>query len=354
MPRPANSFLEAQILGEACDAFGRSTVVYKAKPARKLISYGDAAIEFDLSGRKFKMPVFITTRANAADIANILLAQNRPRATEPHSARRPLMLIAPHVDPDLAGRLIEQNVPFLDAAGNAFLREPEGMVMISGRPKPQHVQKPQTGRATTRKGLQVMFAIATQPGLVSQPYRTIAQASGVALSTVNQVIDDLQFRGLVALKSSGERIFPDWQKFVFEWTSLYQTRLRFKLGARRFASTTPDWWRVFDFASFDTRLGGESAADILTHELKAANVTLYSRAPLGSQFMLSARLRPDPRGDVEILESFWPESLEHAWIKSDRQPLVHPLLIYADLVASGDSRNLSVATQIYEQYIFQP
>ena len=153
------------------------------------------------------------------------------------------MLIAPQSTRTLAGRLIEQNVPFLDAAGNAFLREPEGMVMISGRPKPQHVQKPQTGRATTRKGLQVMFAIATQPGLVSQPYRTIAQASGVALSTVNQAdFYDLQFRGLVALKSSGERIFPDWQKFVFEWTSLYQTRLRFKLGARRFASTTPDWW----------------------------------------------------------------------------------------------------------------
>ncbi|MFM0209678.1 type IV toxin-antitoxin system AbiEi family antitoxin [Paraburkholderia sediminicola] len=354
MPRPANSFLETQILEEACDAFGRSTCVYKAKLVRTLVPYGGAAIEFNLSGRKFEMPVFISTRASAVDIANILLAQNRPHATEPRLVQRPLMLVAPHVGPELAGRLIEQNVPFLDSAGNAFLSEPEGIVMISGRPKPQHLQRPQTGRATTRKGLQVMFAIATQPGLASQPYRTIAQASGVALSTANQVIDDLQVRGLVALKSSGKRIFPDWQKFVFEWSSLYQTRLRFKLGARRFASTTPDWWRVFDFASFDARLGGESAADILTHELKAANITLYSRASLGSQFLLSARLRPDPRGDVEILESFWPESLERAWVTSDRQPLVHPLLIYADLVASGDSRNLSVATQIYEQYITQP
>ncbi|MFL9997929.1 type IV toxin-antitoxin system AbiEi family antitoxin [Paraburkholderia sediminicola] len=354
MPRPANSFLETQILEEACDAFERSTGIYTAKPVRKVVPYGDAAIEFDLSGRKFAMPVLIKTRASAVDIANIILGQHRPHTMKPRSPQRPLMLVAPHVDPELAGRLIEQNVPFLDAAGNAFLSEPEGMVMISGRPKPQHAQKPQTGRATTRKGLQVMFAIATQPGLVSQPYRTIAQASGVALSTANQVIDDLQFRGLVALKSSGERIFPDWQKFVFEWASLYQTRLRFKLGARRFASTTPDWWRVFDFASFDARLGGESAADILTHELKAANVTLYSRAPLGSQFLLNARLRPDPRGDVEILESFWPESLERGWTEPGRLPLVHPFLIYADLVASGDSRNLSTATQIYEQYITQP
>ena len=33
MPRPANSFLETQILDEACDAFERSTGIYKAKPS---------------------------------------------------------------------------------------------------------------------------------------------------------------------------------------------------------------------------------------------------------------------------------------------------------------------------------
>ncbi|WP_134140335.1 type IV toxin-antitoxin system AbiEi family antitoxin [Paraburkholderia sp. BL6665CI2N2] len=354
MPRAAHSFLEAQVLAEACDAFERSTGIYRAAPARKHVSYSDASISFDLAGRKFEMPTLVTTRLGLAEMANTLLAESRSSVMEPHPLYRRLMLVAPYIEPQLADRLIKQNVPFLDAAGNVFLSEPEGMVMISGRPKPQQLQKPQTGRATTRKGLQVMFAIATQPGLVSEPYRTIAQAAGVALSTVNQVIDDLQFRGLLAQKTSGERIFPDWQKFVFEWSSLYQTRLRLKLGARRFASTTPDWWREFDFASVDARLGGESAADILTNELKAANVTLYSRAPLGNQFMLNARLRPDPRGDVEILESFWPQSLELNWMESGRQPLVHPFLIYADLVASGDSRNLSVAAQIYEQYLPQP
>jgi len=353
MPRTANSFLETQILADACDAFGRSTGLYKAKPVRGGLPRGVAAIEFDLVGRKFEMPALVATRLGAADIANLLLAEHRSSARETRPLERPLMLVASYVEPELAGRLIEQKVPFLDTAGNVFLSESECMVMISGRPKPEQLKKSPAGRSTTRKGLQVMFAIATQPGLVSQPYRTIAQACGVALSTVNQVIDDLQFRGLVALKSSGERIFPDKQKFVSEWTSLYPTRLRFKLGARRFASTTPDWWREFDFAKFDARLGGESAADILTHELKAANVTVYSRVPLGNQFMLSARLRPDPRGDVEILEAFWPEPLESAWIESGGQPLVHPLLIYADLVASGDSRNLAAATQIYEQYITQ-
>ncbi|WP_369407752.1 type IV toxin-antitoxin system AbiEi family antitoxin [Trinickia terrae] len=32
-------------------------------------------------------------------------------------------------------------------------------------------------------------------------------------------------------------------------------------------------------------------------------------------------------------------------------PLVHPLLIYADLLASGDSRNVAAAEQIYDKHL---
>jgi hypothetical protein len=45
--------------------------------------------------------------------------------------------------------------------------------------------------ATTSKGMGIMFALATQPGLVAKSYRAIADASGVALGTVNLAIADL-------------------------------------------------------------------------------------------------------------------------------------------------------------------
>jgi hypothetical protein len=58
---------------------------------------------------------------------------------------------------------------------------------------------------------------------------------------------------------------PDWHRFVVEWVSLYPSQLRHKLGTRRFASASPDWWRSFDFAKFadllDLRLGVEVAAE---------------------------------------------------------------------------------------------
>jgi hypothetical protein len=146
---------------------------------------------------------------------------------------------------------------------------------------------------------------------------------------------------------------PDPKRFVTEWVSLYPSRLRSRLGARRFASTSPDWWRSFDFAQYDAMVGGEAGADVITNALKASSVTVYTRTAVTADFMIHARLRPDDYGDVEILEAFWPSSLMDAG-RSDRLPVVHPLLIYADLVATGDSRNLSVAEQIYDSYLATP
>lgn len=354
-PRSDLSFTEMQLLDEACAAFQRTTRRFKAKlvrgsAAQARAAHGalvDSAIQFDINGQKFSMPVFLKSRVDAS---GIVVAQHRMFASEPSGIARPLMVVTQHVGSDLAGYLIEQNVPFLDAAGNVYFSEPEGTVMVTGRPKPSLTLATPSARSTTRKGLQVMFALATQPGIVTLPYRTIADAAGVSLNTVNQTLDDLIARGLVVAKHSGVRLLPDWKRFVTEWVNLYPSRLRPKLGGRRFASTSPDWWRSFDFAAFDAKVGGEAGAEVLTNYLKASSVTIYSQASITNDFMIRARLRPDERGDVEILEAFWPPPPINVWEQYD-PPLVHPLLIYADLVATGDSRNLSIAEQIYDGHI---
>ncbi|SDI75680.1 type IV toxin-antitoxin system AbiEi family antitoxin [Paraburkholderia phenazinium] len=353
MPPPSDlSFTERQLLDEACAAFQRATRRFKAKPVRASAvqphaAHGvrmDGLIQFDVNGQKFNMPVLVKSRVEAS---GIVVAQHRMFVSEPNGISRRLMVVTHHVGADLAGYLIEQNVPFLDAAGNVYLSEPEGTVMVTGRPKPSLSLATPSARSTTRKGLEVMFALATQPGLVTRPYRTIAAAAGVSLNTVNQTLDDLMARGLVAMRHNGERVLPDWKRFVTEWVNHYPSRLRSRLGGRRFASTSPDWWRNFDFTAFGLSLGGEAAAEVMTNHLKASSVTIYSQAAVTKDFMIRARLRPDELGDVEILEAFWPPSPTEAR-EPHEPPLVHPLLIYADLVATGDSRNLSTAEQIYD------
>ena len=49
-------------------------------------------------------------------------------------------------------------------------------------------------------------------------------------------------------------------------------------------------------------------------------------------------------GYIEILEAFW--SVEH---NLPYPNLVHPILIYADLLTTGDTRNLETAEIVYER-----
>lgn len=354
---PANpplSLSEQQVLDEACAAFERATRRFRARPVRVPAAgraRADAMIRFDVAGHAFEMPAAVSLRVES--LAGALATLRRSGADTATPGERPLMLVAPYLSAELAAGLTDQGIPYLDTAGNACLIQPEATVMIAGRPKPARAPRRQASRATTPKGLAVMFALATQPGLVAQPYRAIAAASDVALGTINLAMDDLIARGLVGQRRNGERLIPDWPRFVQEWVALYPSRLRAKLPSRRFAALSPDWWRGFDFAAFDARLGGEPAADLLTHDLKPAAITVYMHGTASNKLLLQGRLRADEHGDVELVEAFWPPPAALAWREQD-VPVVPPLLIYADLVASGDSRNLAIAERIHDRYLTHP
>ncbi|CAG9274868.1 conserved hypothetical protein [Paraburkholderia unamae] len=339
---------EQMALSLACEAFSDATHRYHAEPGFSPPSRPprvDASVRFSVSGKQFEMPVVIATNPASASSAGIRLAS---AAAGPKSGR-PVMLVTQHVTARLAQSLIAKGIPFLDTAGNAWLDEPEATIMIVGRSKPALAQSDTRSRSTTPKGLRVTFALATQPGLVQQPYRTIAQASGVALNTVNLAVDDLIARGLVVHKGN-RRVLANPRRMIDEWASLYPARLRPKLMAQRFTSGVGvDWWQGAHLSGLEARLGGECAADLLTHEIKPASVTVYARTAATLALKKTARLRADPQGEVEILESFWPETAERNW---DVPPgVVHPLLVYADLIATGDSRHHAVAQTVYDRFL---
>ena len=96
-------------------------------------------------------------------------------------------------------------------------------------------------------------------------------------------------------------------------------------------------------------MGGEVAAAYLTKYLKPKVVTIYAKEP--GRIALAHRLRKKPDGNVEILKIFWNfEHLRQPTLR-DYTDLVHPILIYADLMATGDARNIETAEIIYEQQL---
>jgi hypothetical protein len=161
------------------------------------------------------------------------------------------------------------------------------------------------------------------------------------------VLEGLVERGHLTPEGTPERRLLAPQRLAEEWVLLYPVRLRPKLVVGRFTAPDPGWWQA---ARIDPRRavwGGEVAADRLTGRLKPGRQTLYVWGP-PDEILLTNRLRPDERGDVEILEAFWRPAEKGGTDTADVAP---PLLVYADLMATGDPRNVEVARLVRERHL---
>jgi len=66
---------------------------------------------------------------------------------------------------------------------------------------------------------------------------------------------------------------------------------------------------------------------------------------------LARKVHPikDDYGNLEVLQKFW--NFKPTMAATEDVPVVPPLLVYADLVATGDARNLDAAKMLREQFL---
>jgi hypothetical protein len=257
------------------------------------------------------------------------------------------ILLTPYLTPDLAQKCQELGIPFLDAAGNAFL-DAEGLfVLVTGRkPEKPLLRSGQRLAAFGRTGLRVVFTLLAAPVLMEATYRDIAKAAGVALGTVGRILADLQEHRFITVDREGKRRWIDRPRAIEAWNLNYPLRLREKLNLRRFRAKDEDWWQGATPETFGGCWGGEVAAAKLLGDLVPKTVTLYLPGER-TGFLAANRLRADPQGPIEVLDAFW------AFPPDPQLPaaMAPPLLVYADLQRIGDPRTFEQARMIHDRYL---
>lgn len=340
MPRPPNEHeaIEKQLLTDALQAFEETTAVATAILKTDLVQT-DIGADTQVRLGKTTLWAEIKARLTPANLGPVLAHLKRLPG--------PALLVTPYMTPPMAERLKAQDIPFIDAAGNAYLRTPDTFIFVTGRKPAAPAETRRPVRVFRATGLRIVFALLCRPELVAAPYREIAEQAGVALGSVNIALKELEQLGFLRTHKAKGRVLEQRERLLNIWAEAYPRELHPRLKPRRFRVDNPNWWKDMDLAPFDLWLGGEAAAAVLTKYLRPERVTLYG----GTGFTELARhIRPvkDENGNLDLLDAFW--HFELAQVVPGYR-LVPPLLVYADLVATADARNLETAEMIRERYL---
>lgn len=343
---PVKRTPEQDLLDQAVEAVERETglrikvIAQEARDRfeRDRVAYQDALLRFDDA----EYAAEVKTWAQHAPLGALVEAVKR----HPNG-----MLVADYVNPKMAERLRKLDVQFIDTAGNAFIRTPIHHVLVKGNRKPgalAQAGRPRKRRAFTATGLKVTYALLRRPELINEPYRAIAATADVALGTVGKVVDDLAAAGLL-VNRNGERQLVRQDELLATWVERYPAALRPKLQLGCFQAPQANWWVDFPITDFGGLWAGEIAGAHYTGHLRPVVATVYMPKATLNAAIAKARLRKlaEPTyeaGMVEILAPFWGAD-------EDEGPYVHPILAYADLIGTGDARNLEVARQLHDDRI---
>lgn len=336
---------EHEILGQA---IGALEIVIKAKievdpieweiPPEPPLRRADARLTINIAGEELKYMAEVKatiTPAVLGIIANQLRAQELK-----------WLLVARYIPPQFAKALREMEIPFIDTAGNAYINEPPIHIQIQGN-RPEGMEWPKLAEKgiLRQAGLRAVFTLLCNNELVNAPFREIANTAGTALGTIDRVFKDLKRRNFIIDAGHRGRELARKRELLDWWVNAYAEKLRPRLIIGRYETDNYEQLRNVDLVGFDAQWGGEMAAGIITNYLKAEIYTIYTGRPI-NDLIRELKLRNRPTGKIEIRERFW-----HFEDKLRKRGLAHPILIYADLLATGDPRNIETAKIIYDALI---
>jgi hypothetical protein len=301
----------------------------------------DGSIEIKLNNKKETFEV---------TIKNELRRNNFPVSliTNGHNAL-PHLLISQYIPMPLKQELKRREVNYLETAGNCFIRTPDIFIYINDQQVTDN-RIPAEGKIWKAAGLKFLFVVLRFPDLLNNSYRGVAEEAGIALGSIGGLLEELVKEGFLKVKSGAGRkmyFIENRNRLIERWAEAYRANLRPKemIGNFRFIDKeTAKSWDNLEPIGF--KWGGENAGALLTQYLQPEKFTLYVTENR-LELMRRLKLVPDPTGNVEVLQQFWPDTEAD----TNDSKTVPPLLVYADLITSFDSRNRQTADRIKTQYL---
>lgn len=335
---------EEQILLPALTRFTEITGI-EAKILRtsegKKASF-DAVLEISRGQQNYILEVDVKSEIRTAALSNILSKQ---KATDGK-----LLMVSRYIPAPMKDELKAHGISYIEGSGNCYI-ETRGIYVYVNDQKSPPLKIAEETKLWVPSGMKFLFAVLMDQELLNSSYRNIAYTAGVALGNIGSFINEMKREGYVILGTRQRQktlLLENRIMLIEKWADMYRTILRPKqlVGKFRFKNQEErSNWHNHVAADLGIYWGAETAGAILTKYLSPQIYTLYSN---GDRFELMKKLKivPDQNGEVELLRPFWNEK-----VFSPDGDTVPPLLAYAELISSFDSRNRETAMRIKEKYV---
>jgi hypothetical protein len=303
---------------------------------------GDALIALTTASGETRLPTELKRSHLSHEVAEHLVNVARQSPG--------LLVLAPLVGAQLGELFAREEINFMDLAGNCNIRIGDTfLARIQGRRSPQ---REPADRSLRPPAFSVLFALAADPTLVQATTRALAQAAGsVSPQTAADMRAKLIASAIVFKTKGGFRWAPGGRKqlldmFLFSYPHLASG---FRIG--RFRARQHDIGQLeaelvprLD-ALGEWRWGGGAAAQRLTKYYRGDRTIVYLH---GGNAAVAPRLQlvPDSSGDVILIRSMGPLVFD-----APEPTVVHPLLVYADLLNEGHDRARDAAGEVFRQYL---
>jgi hypothetical protein len=264
-----------------------------------------------------------------------------------HSVASKAIFIAHSITENIKKELKDNYISYIEMNGNAFIHKHPIYIFISGNKKEQK-KIPKSNRAFSKTGLKIIFAYLTSTESLNHPIRIWASMLDIGYTNFHYVNQGLKELKYLLAKDANTMILHNKKDLLERWIHHFEEKLKPDLFIGRFSfSNSADYgrWEKLQFKDTSTQWGGEPAAALLTENLEPQLFTIYT-AETKSELVKNYRIVPDEKGNIYVYKNFY-----RYYPFGHTNMIAHPVLVYADLMITQESRNMIIAKEIYEQYI---
>lgn len=250
----------------------------------------------------------------------------------------PILLIGGYISSSLYSDLKQGRINFMDSVGNCFISHINkgGMILHISNSGIKSSYKTSVAYPLFREaGLKVIFYLLQYLERFSEPFRTIRDGSGVSIGTVKNVMDELASRGYILITQE-KRVLVKGKQLLDDWAENYALVLKPKLLLQRFSFRSVEKREEWQSIRLPSNMwwGGECAAAKRQGYLIPENFMIYGETLPAQLMSTGAVLMGD--GEIALYKKFWVEEG------------VPAVLVYADLMTSGRSRNIEAANKLLD------